>query len=352
MPTHLLRIAVALLLAVPGLLIASPAGACACGGIASNDPAAQVSHETAIISMNGARETIDMRLSMRSVRSDAALIVPTPAPATVSAGDAALFDKYEKISAPRTESRRHWWSRSSDGDGATGGAAAPTGAAGGSGPEVVSRVQLGPLDITTLSGGDLTGLQKWLSGNGYQLKPDVIVALAPYVAERWSFVAIKLTSGIALSGPLDPIRMVFDSAELVYPMRMSAAATGTQMVDLYVLADHRQQRSDSDATRQQGQVLYAGHLDDGRYLTTIRTTITTPQSISSDFHFTGAADDTPYQRVSYRDSDVTIMGVMAGPFLVAAGVAIVLTLTGVAFAVRRRPSGRPAGPFDHGPPQF
>ena len=84
MSTHLLRLIVALLLAVPALLIASPASACACGGIASNDPAAQVSQETAIVSMAGRRETIDMRLSMRSVRSDAALIVPTPAPATVS----------------------------------------------------------------------------------------------------------------------------------------------------------------------------------------------------------------------------------------------------------------------------
>ena len=101
------------------------------GGIASNDPAAQVSQETAIVSMAGRRETIDMRLSMRSVRSDAALIVPTPAPATVSAGDSALFDKYEAISAPRTETRRHWWSRSSDYDGARAGALPPGSAAGG-----------------------------------------------------------------------------------------------------------------------------------------------------------------------------------------------------------------------------
>jgi hypothetical protein len=336
MSTHLLRLIVALLLAVPALLIASPASACACGGIASNDPAAQVSQETAIVSMAGRRETIDMRLSMRSVRSDAALIVPTPAPATVSAGDSALFDKYEAISAPRTETRRHWWSRSSDYDGARAGALPPGSAAGGSGPEVVGRVQLGPLDITTLTGGDLTGLQKWLSGNGYQLMPAVSAALAPYVSDRWSFVAIKLTSPNALSGPLDPIRLEFDSDTLVYPMRMSVAATGTQMVDLYVLTDHRQQRTDADVSRQQGHVLYAGRLDDGRYLTTIQTMIIAPQTISSDFVFADAADDSPYQQVIYKDSDVTIMGVMAGPFLLVAGMIIVvvgIALAGI--AIRR-----------------
>ena len=72
------------------------------------------------------------------------------------------------------------------------------------------------------------------------------------MSERWSFVAIKLTSPNALSGLLDPIRLEFDSDTLVYPMRMSVAATGTQMVDLYVLTDHRQQRTDADVSRQQG----------------------------------------------------------------------------------------------------
>ncbi|GAB06569.1 hypothetical protein GOAMR_55_00005, partial [Gordonia amarae NBRC 15530] len=138
------------------------------------------------------------------------------------------------------------------GDGAVAGAAAPGGATGASDPQVLSRVQLGPLDVTTLTGGDLTGLQKWLSGNGYQLKPAVSAALAPYVSERWSFVAIKLTSRAALSGPLDPIRMVFNSGKLVYPMRMSVAATGPQLVDLYVIADHRQLRSDADVPEQPG----------------------------------------------------------------------------------------------------
>ena len=337
MPTHSLRVVLAFLVAIPGLLIASPASACACGGIASNDPSALVNSETAIVSMDGTRETIDMRLSMRSVNSDAALIVPTPAPATVSAGDQALFDKYSRISEPRTETRRHWWSSSTAGDGAVAGAAAPGSATGASDPQVLSRVQLGPLDVTTLTGGDLTGLQKWLSGNGYQLKPAVSAALAPYVAERWSFVAIKLTSVTALSGPLDPIRMAFDSAKLVYPMRMSVAATGTQLVDLYVIADHRQLRSDADVPEQRVRTVYAGRLDDGRYLTTVQTTIAAPQSISSDFAFADAPDDSPYQQVIYRDSDVKILGVMAGPFLVVVGmIALVIAATAVVVALRRR----------------
>ncbi|MBD0022951.1 DUF2330 domain-containing protein [Gordonia sp. (in: high G+C Gram-positive bacteria)] len=337
MPTHLLRLTLAFLFAIPGLLIASPAAACACGAIASNDAAAQVNRETAIVSKTGNRETIDMRLSMRSVRSDAALIVPTPTPATVSAGDGALFDDYEKISAPRTETRRHWWSRSTDDDGATAGARAPASAAGAADPQVVARVRLGPLDITTLTGDDLDGLRKWLSDNGYQLKPAVISALAPYVAERWSFVAIALTSPTALSGPLDPIRMEFDTDQLVYPMRMSAAATGTQTVDLYVLADHRQDRTDADTARQQVRTLYSGRLADGRHLTTVRTTVTAPQSISSDFVFATAADDSPYRRVVYTDSDVTIAGMMAGPFLLVVGVIVlVVVVAGVAVAVGRR----------------
>ena len=85
------------------------------------------------------------------------------------------------------------------------------------------------------------------------------------------------------------------------------------------------------------RTVYAGRLDDGRYLTTVQTTIAVPQSISSDFVFADAPDDSPYQQVIYRDSDVKILGVMAGPFLVVVGmIALVIACAGAVVAIRRR----------------
>lgn len=333
--SRLFRLSVALLLALPALLLTSPASACACGGIASNDATARVHSETSILSKRGDRETIDMRLSMTSVAPDAALLVPTPAPATVSAGDAATFTRYDEISAPRVETRTHWWIPSSDTDGVTAGAAPPGGASTGA-PTVVQRVTLGPLEAAVLAGGDVDGIRKWLSDNGYRLQPKLVRALAPYVGQHWSFVALKLASPTPLSGPLDPIRLTFDSSSLVYPMRMSAVADAPQYVTTYVVAEHRQQRIDADAAGQSVTTVYAGRIDDA-YLTKITTAVARPATITTDFEFARAPTDDPVAQVTYADEDVRIFGVMAGPFLAAVGIVLaVLATTAVLLVVTRR----------------
>ncbi|MFW0790974.1 DUF2330 domain-containing protein [Gordonia sp. CPCC 205333] len=332
MSTRLIRLVVVIFLTLPALLLATPASACACGGIASSDPDARVNGEIAIVSKSGNRETIDMRLSMRSIAHDAALVIPTPTSAAVSAGDSSTFDRYATITAPRVETREHWWVSSTNtpdgGVGAPAPGTAPTGA-----PTVVQQVALGPLEATVLTGGDLPGLRKWLSDNGYRLKTAVGDALSPYVDEHWSFVAIRLNSDTPLSGPLDPIRMVFDSDRIVYPMRMSVAAKGFQRVITYVVADHRQERVDGDANSQNIEVSYAGRLDDGRFLTQVTTIIARPSTITSDFVFADADNDDPFQEVRYVDSDVRILGIMAGPFLVGIGV---LAIAAVAAIIARR----------------
>ncbi len=47
--------------------------------------------------------------------------------------------------------------------------------------DVVSQVQLGPLEATTLAGGDVAGLQKWSADNGYAIKAAVLQAMNPCV---------------------------------------------------------------------------------------------------------------------------------------------------------------------------
>ena len=81
----------------------APAAACACGGIVSSDLGARVTGEQALLAMNGGTETIVMRLDVDSVADNAALIVPTPAPATVTAAGPGLFPELERLTAPRVE---------------------------------------------------------------------------------------------------------------------------------------------------------------------------------------------------------------------------------------------------------
>jgi hypothetical protein len=290
-----------------GMLLIGPGGtadACACGGIVSPDLDAKVTGEQALVSLDASTETIVMRLDMQSVADNAALIVPTPTPATASAAEQALFGELERLTAPRHE--RAAVGRT-DLDEA--------GAAPGGAPTVVAQVQLGPLEATTLTGGDLSGVRGWLDSHGYIMRPEVSAQLDTYLQQGWSFVAMKLTGDEPLTGQLDPVRLDFASDQLVYPMRMSAAAKEVQHVTVYTLSPHRMQRTDADSSRQDVTVDYAGSIAErandetlteltrhNPYLTRISTTITEPVSIATDFTFGPAPTDDPFQRViGHRD---------------------------------------------------
>ncbi|MFE6924100.1 DUF2330 domain-containing protein [Nocardia sp. NPDC057663] len=324
-----------------GSAAVTPATACACGGVVSGGNSARVDSETAVLGWDGTRETVLMRLGMQFDGADAALIVPTPTPATVSAGSSTSFSELSRLTAPEVVKEYHWFG--SDYDGAT------SGAGPGSGPDVLGQVQLGPLEATTLRGGDLTGVREWLDANGYQLRPEVSATLDPYLREGWSFVAMRLTSAKPLSGELDPVRLTFDSDRLVYPMRMSAAATRPQSVHLYVFSDHRVARIDADTATQSTITEFASPISEltdpdlkalaagKNYLTELSVSIPQPSTITSDFTLAAASkDDTVRDRVVSREY-VEILGFPAGYVLIIAGLSVIGVIAG---AVLRRRSAR------------
>jgi hypothetical protein len=327
-----LLVASALAVSAPGVAVA-----CACGAVVSPDSDARIADEQALVTTDGhGKEIIVMRLNLQSNADNAALIVPTPTPAAVTASSPHLFDDLAELSAPRVEIRRHW--KFSAG-------MASQAAARSAPPTVVDQVQLGPLEATTLTGGDVSGVQQWLDSHGYTMRPEVVAQLDPYLRQGWAFVAMRLTSTVPLDGSLDPVSLVFTSERLVYPMRMSAAAQRPQRVVVYTLGQHRMQRTDSDAAKQTVNVDYAGSIagrindavltslarDGGAYLTKMSVQIGDPGAIKSDFEFGVAPNDDPYQQVVYRDKNTGIM-----PFLFVAGalaLAIVVTALAVVLVI-------------------
>ena len=319
-----------------------PAAACACGALVTPDQSTRVAQETALVSTDGRTETIVMRLGLESSTDNAALLMPTPTPAKVTTASASLFDELEKLTAPRVEVKRRWrFGAKSDEVMAS----APPG-----GPRVVDQVQLGPLEATTLAGGDLPGIQNWLSTHGYSMRPDVVAALEPYLKEGWAVVAMRLTSSAPLKGPLDPVRLDFASDRLVYPMRLSTAATSTQRVLVYTLGAHRMQRTDPDTGPQRVSVEFAGSIADrtsdptltelssrGDYLTRMSVVISDPHRITSDFLFGPAPTDEPFQRVTVREESEDLAPVV---FTAAAGfiaLAVLASAVGaLVFVVLRR----------------
>jgi hypothetical protein len=324
-----------------GLQVAGPAAACACGAPAPR-PGQDVivDKEHAILSWDGEQERIELLLDMLTDADDVGLIFPTPAPATVTAGDRETFVRIEEAILPKQVIVDDWWA----GDGGDG-------AAGGAPPVVLDQVQLGPVEATTLEASDAEGLNDWLDLNGYIIRDEIADGLRDYVERGWYFVALKLTSDVPLEGGLDPIRFTFDSDQLVYPMDLSRHASTTQRARLYVFQDHRARIAglpDPTAVLPGEQTVWAGPvpvgLDDlGSYLTVIELTFDAPASqIPGDLLVVQAGDDEPLQPAYTVTRPVTVFGVPFGVAVILGAVAAILVLVALGTLIARafRPQRR------------
>ena len=316
--------------------MAAPAAACACGAPTPPDGmSVSVGEERALVAFDGTIERIDMVLDMLADGADTGLVVPTPTPATVSLGEASIFDALERQTRPKVETVEDWWGGL--GDGATAGAP----------PEVLSEVDLGPITAVTLAASDAAGLQAWLVANGYGIDPAVQALFADYIDRGWSFAAFKLDAGAdeaaepaadgeggadeadapVLSGELDPVRFEFATTEIVYPLLLSQAASTPQTVRLYVFGDDAMQAAFPEGTSV-GQVAWAGGVDEpvlaqfGEYLTVLEAYFPDPAGqILGDLTITSRGERADYTPVEQRTKYVEIAGIPLG--VAIAGVAAV-----------------------------
>lgn len=330
-----------------GLTVLAPsAQACACGGVVDRQGSdTTVNGETAVVSWNGTREVVTIRLDASSNATDAGLLIPTPTPAKAALGDPTMFDDLAAASLPRQEVREHWigppaifggGNDNGGGDGAAPGA--------GSGVDVLSVTDLGPLEATVLKADDPKALKKWLDKRDFQMGTAFAALVKPYTRDGWSFVAIRLTTeGQALQGELPPIQLSFASDEAVYPMRMSRGALVGQQTRTYVLAEHRMQRT--DASSDSATTVFAGPLTADQvtspalakalrgtpYVTTIDQYFAKPaQEVRSDFVFEQSVDDDPFQQVVYTDTyripiDLGILGLAVAVLLLGGLMAVIRT---------------------------
>ncbi|MFI5508735.1 DUF2330 domain-containing protein [Mycobacterium sp. NPDC051804] len=296
--------------------IASTAWACGCGAYVADNSDSSVADERALIAWDGTTEDILMSLSVTGSSDEAAWIMPVPSAARVTLGEAEVFSELTKLTAPRIEYRDSWWptipwlvwaGSASDTAGA------PSGAV-----NVLDRQRLGPFDVTRLAAKDPTSLANWLSDNGFPHPDSLDENLAPYVADGWEIVAVRLVpaeSGGSLTGALQPLRLSFASDTVVYPMRLSRSATMSQYIDLYVLAQHRMDPSAVPVPGDRPTLEFAGQIDrgaspaladyvgDAAFLTRWKNTIYEPTAIEGDYIFGQAPSDTPFQQVVYRTRD-------------------------------------------------
>jgi hypothetical protein len=322
-----------------GLLAMPTAQACGCGGfVASDGEEIASTAEYAVLSWDGEQERLLLSMDALATSADGALLIPTPTPAEAALADTSVFEELEELTAPEEVVDYQWWPDLGFGAGSgDAGAAAP----GADGVEVLETLQLGDIEVSVLAAKDADELARWLDENGYVMRDNLADALMPYVSEGWYYLAIRLTTEAdSLSGALQPLDLTFASDQLIYPMRLSAAATESQFVRTYVFSDHRMQRTDETASN--GDSLwFAGPVEPTQVTSDALVSITTEQpyltvldqyfeepssQILSDFTFARAPTDSEYRQVLYETRMREVLGIPAGPALTFIGMVVVLVL--------------------------
>ena len=327
------------------LVVAAPAGACGCGAVVTADNLG-VYDEAALVRHDGRTEDIVMRLTLSGEPADAAWILPVPATPTFALGPDGLFDDLVEVTRPRVEVRKDWFPPIGAGGGDT------AGAAPGSDVSVLGRTTVGPYDVATLAASDGNALSQWLTAHGYTLDPELAQGAQPYADAGWQYVAVKLSApsaGETLGRTLPPLRVTFASPEIVYPMRLTATAEIGPSLRLFVLAPHRVRR-DGQVGPTDSDLRFAGWVepasageslatlvDERMFLTRFDQQVA-PESVTDDYRFTFADKDTAYRTVVYETEPVYVLGLPAGPVLIAVALVGLVMLTGLAVlvVVRRR----------------
>lgn len=83
--------------------------------------------------------------------------------------------------------------------------------------------QVGAYDIAVLDRPDLGSIGRWLTEHGYAHRQEDLDALAPYVAQRYSVVAVRVRTDASYYGTLAPIGFTWPGTERRVPVAVSHA---------------------------------------------------------------------------------------------------------------------------------
>lgn len=114
---------------------------------------------------------------------------------------------------------------------------------GPEGVEVLERKVVGIYDVAILSAQDPKALIDWLNTNGFLFPEEGKEILDNYINKEWYFVAARINTGEEAKGlaegTIEPLKLRFESDEIVYPLRITSLSSESCEVLLYVFADQK-----------------------------------------------------------------------------------------------------------------
>lgn len=105
------------------------------------------------------------------------------------------------------------------------------------GVSIEAQYDVGEYDILILSATESSGLQTWLTRNGYKIPDQASEVLAPYIKDQMKFFVVKVDTeqrGQFSTERLNPIQISFESDRFMLPIRLGMAnSKGTQDMIVY-----------------------------------------------------------------------------------------------------------------------
>lgn len=210
--------------------------------------------QKAVILYDGGREDILLQVKYEGPLKQFGWLVPVPSVPKVERGSMDAFYELSDLT------QRNFGSDSQ-------GAPVAMGLANGKGIEqpvrVIENKTVGAYEVAILSARDAGSLENWLKANGYSIPEGNTEIVSDYIRRDWYFVAAKIQlngrDGFKLvspnrkdsaaatparasvqkklaSGELHPLLISFDTAQCIFPLRISAVAGKPSEVSLYVLS--------------------------------------------------------------------------------------------------------------------
>lgn len=211
---------------IAGILMLSGAGRAEADGIVFPRPKYEVTEtdQKAVLWYDGQTETMIVSINFSGNTDDFAWVIPVPGKPEVNEGVDELFTGLQQLTAPVTNQ--------SYGSGGFLGLAQLS--LKESPVTVVETKRVDIYDIAVLTAENTTALRGWLEDNGYEYPQSREYLLRSYVNKDWYFVAAKVTTeavgyagGQLKTGHATPLKIVFPTARMVYPLKISGKPADT-----------------------------------------------------------------------------------------------------------------------------
>lgn len=216
---------------------------------------AETVDQRAIVVFDDGRETLIIQTAYDGEGGDFAWVIPVPqllSATDIGTVSADVFDDLYALTEPVAYGRYGMGSHGLFGCSSGGGAPDQLRTV-----RVWETLQVDEYEIAVLSATESADLQQWLTDNGYGFPADHEAELEYYVNKTWFFIAARLSPEDEREGDeqppnagqpgfgsgeeeMRPLRLTFDTAEPVYPMRISAVSSTTEVeVLIYAIGRNR-----------------------------------------------------------------------------------------------------------------